>query len=325
MQAFFLLLLIIATGVLGYLWLEDMSFLDTLWLTITGVTTVGYGDIVPVTPGGRVFTLFLNIAGVGLFLYAVSNVTAFLIEGHLKNELGRRKTMRAIEKLSNHIIVCGAGRVGNEIIFRLRKEKVPFVVVESDPQKVAELSAEGVLCVEGDATSDAVLEQAGIHRAVGLVTSLPDDAANVFVTLTSKGLNPRIKVVARSNRPETEEKLLRAGADKVVSPSAIGGRRMAISILKPASVDFIETLMHDQDLEFELEEVTVSSKSSLVGKELRHSGIKQEASAMVVAIKRGEKIINNPPAHEKIQAGDLLIVIGTRSQMEKLERMVSGD
>ncbi|MHB1418137.1 MAG: potassium channel family protein [Bacillota bacterium] len=318
-----LLLVIITLGTVGYFYLEHLSFFQALWLTLASITTVGYGDLVPVTTGGKVFTIFIIIFGVGVFLYTLGSIVSIVVEGGLKNVWERKKLLKKIEKLNEHIIVCGAGRVGQEVVHRLKKEKVSFVVIEMNTQRVEALLRENILALEGDATDDQLLMLAGIERASGLVTSLPDDAHNVFVTLTSKGLNPGIKVVARANRPETEAKLVRAGADKVISPASIGGRRMAISILKPASVEFIDTLLSDHGMEFELEEVTIPHNSPLAGNSLKESRIKQEAGVMVVAIKRDDTMLHFPGADEILRPGDLLVTIGTRKQLEEFEKLTT--
>lgn len=230
---------------------------------------------------------------------------------------------KKISNLKDHIILCGAGRVGHHVISRLTTEKVPFVVIDKNEEIIERLKQEGILVINDDATKDEVLHKAGINKAKGLITALHGDADNVFVTLTSKQLNPDAKVVARADLAESKPKLLRAGADKVISPSVIGGRRMAISILKPVSVEFVETLIHKNDIEFELEEIITSDNSPLVGKTLKESKIKQYTGSMVIAIKRNEDIITNPDADNVIEKGDLLIAIGTRPQLAKLEKLAS--
>jgi len=319
----FLLVGIILTGTLALMYIEGWDFLQALWATMETVYAVGYGEYIPKSIEGKIVILFLMVVGIGIVAYGFGTIVSVIMEGQLKNIVGRRNMEKAIAKLENHIIVCGAGRVGTQIIQRLRKEGVPFVVIDQNEDLINGLIAEKVLAIQGDATEDEILQKVGIERARGLVTALPGDAANVFVTLTSKGLNPGISVVARAERFQSEEKLRRAGADKVIAPSVIGGRRMAISILKPVSVDFVETLMH-HGLEIEIEEIEISSQSPLVNKILKESGIKENTGSMVVAIQRDEQILSVPSAHEKIMAGDLLIVLGTRDQLGKLEKMAQG-
>lgn len=321
--ATFFLLLVILAGTTGYMLIEDYPFLQALWFTIITVTTVGYGVPEQLSVAGQIFTLVLIVVGAALVAYAFGTIVGVVMEGHLKNVVGRRAMEKRIVLLHDHIIVCGAGRVGSQVIQRLEKEKVPFVVIDSSEELIEELQGKGVLALHGDATEDELLIKAGIHRAKGLVSALAGDANNVFVTLTSKGLNPGITVVARAERYESEEKLLRAGADKVIAPSVIGGRRMAISILKPVSVDFVETVIYSKGMEIEIEEVPVMPACPLANVCLRDSKIKQSTGAMVVAIQRGDKFVSNPDAGEMILPNDLLIVLGTRQQLAELEKMAS--
>lgn len=261
--------------------------------------------------------------GVGVMLYFAGLMMAFIIEGQLAGAYGRKKMKKKIERLEDHIIVCGAGRVGRQVLYRLRKEGADCVVIEQQEDLVNELIEEGFLVIQSDATQDEALKSASIVRAKGLITALPEDSLNVFVTLTAKGLNPAIHVVARMDKLESENKLLRAGADKVISPAILGGWRMAMSILKPISVEYIETVIHDHSIEMEMEELRVESGSCLVGKTLSTSGIKQQTGAMILAILRNKQVISNPGAMEEILQGDLLIVFGLREQLHRLEEVAA--
>jgi voltage-gated potassium channel len=230
---------------------------------------------------------------------------------------------KKIVQLPDHIIVCGAGRVGRQVLDRLREEGATFVVVEQQEDLANQLIEEGFLVIHSDATHDETLKKARIDKAKGLITALPEDSLNVFVTLTAKGLNPGIQVVARMDQLETEKKLLRAGADKVISPATIGGWRMAMSILKPMSVEYIETVIHDHNITMDVEELRINQESCLVGKTLANSGIKQQTGAMVMAILRDSQVISNPNAEEVILQGDLLIVFGLREQLHRLEEVAA--
>lgn len=230
---------------------------------------------------------------------------------------------KKIEQLHDHIIVCGAGRVGRQVLYRLRKEGAKCVIIEQQEDLAIQFIEEGFLVIHSDATQDETLKKAGIDKAKGLIAALPEDALNVFVTLTAKGLNPGIHVVARMDQLESEKKLLRAGADKVISPAILGGWRMAMSILKPISVDYIETVIHDHNIEMEMEELRIDQGSCLVGKTLSSSGIKQQTGAMVLAILRDNLVISNPGAEEEILQGDVLIVIGLREQLRRLEEVAA--
>lgn len=315
------LIAMLVIGTTGFYFIEGYSFLDAFAVTLGLLTTtsIGYGTVIPASIPGKIFTLLLIVFGVSLVAYAFGTIVSLVLEGHLSNLMGRSKMKKKIANLTDHIILCGAGRVGKHVICRLMMEKVPFVVIDKNEETIKNLMDNAVLVINDDAAKDEVLTEAGIHRAKGLITALPADADNVFVTLTAKELNPNIRVVARADIAESKPKLIRAGADKVISPSVIGGRRMAISILKPVSVEFVETLIHKRDLEFEIEEIITSAGAQLVGKTLQDSGIKQRTGTMIIAIKRNEDIITNPSANDVIEAGDLLIAIGTRPQLAKLE------
>jgi len=319
------LVVIVIIGTVGFCIIEGYSFLDSFAVTIALLTTtsVGYGSMIPLSIPGKIFTLVLIIVGVSMVAYAFGTIISLVLEGQIKNLMGRSKMHKKIAGLKDHVILCGAGRVGYHVISRLVMEKVPFVVIDKNEETTKKLMEEGVLFINNDATKDEVLVEAGIRRAKGLITALAGDADNVFVTLTAKELNHDIRIIARGDLAESKPKLIRAGADKVISPSVIGGRRMAISILKPVSVDFVETLIHKKDFEFEIEEIITSGSSPLIGKSLQESQVKQQTGAMIVAIKRKEDIISNPGAAEVIVTGDLLIAIGTRTQLAKLEQLAS--
>lgn len=320
---FLALLFTLFIGTVGLVATEHLSFAQAFYLTVETITTVGYGDIKVQSTAGHIFLVFLMLGGVGVMLYFTGLLMAFLIEGQLADVYGRRKMNKQIQQLHDHIIVCGAGRVGRQVLYRLRKEGAACLVIEQREERVKELLEDGFLVLQSDATQDETLKKAGIDRAKGLITALPEDAMNVFVTLTSKGLNPSIQVVARMDKLESEKKLLRAGADKVISPAILGGWRMAMSILKPISVDYIETVIHDHNIEMEIEEFSVEKESCLVGKTLASSGIKQQTGVMVLAILRNNQVISNPNAMEEIIQDDLLIVLGLKEQLQRLEEVAA--
>lgn len=322
-HAFSALLVTLIVGTVGLILTEHLSLAQAIYLTVQTVTTVGYGDIEVHSNSGHVFLVLLMLGGVGVMLYFAGLMMAFLIEGQLAGMYGRRKMNKKIVQLQDHIIVCGAGRVGRQVLYRLRKEGAPCVVIEQQEDLANQFIEEGFLVIHSDATLDETLKKARIDKAKGLITALPEDSLNVFVTLTAKGLNPGIHVVARMDQLESEKKLVRAGADKVISPAILGGRRMAMSILKPISVDYIDTVIHDHNIEMEMVELRVNQSSCLVGKTLANSGIKQQTGAMVMAILRENQVISNPDAEEVILQGDLLIVFGLREQLHRLEEVAA--
>ncbi|MBP2656650.1 MAG: TrkA-N domain protein [Firmicutes bacterium] len=297
--------------------LEDLSFYDATYFAVVTIATVGFGDIVPKTPAGRMFTCLFIIVGVGMAYYTFTLVISMSIEGRLKDFFGRKGMERRIASLDNHIIVCGAGKVGGNVIERLQDEGQAFVVVEKDLLLYEQLCEEKVLTIHGDATLDEMLLQAGVKRAKGLITALSHDADNVYVTLTGKSLNPEMTIVARADRAEAEEKLRRAGATTVIFPSVMGGRQMVSAMIKPVIMDFVENLFYNQELHMDIAEVT----SPLVGKNFIENDIKGRFDSIVVAIKRDNKLITNPPGTQVISAGDIMIVLGQRATLSKLNEV----
>ncbi len=310
----------ILIGTVGFALIERISFFDSLWMTMVSLLTVGYGDLYPTTIEGKTFALIIIPIGIGLVAYALGVMAAGIIEGSFSISVRRKRMEQAIAKLQGHIIVCGWGRVGQQVVEQLLQAGKSVVVIECEQDRITDLPKE-LFYIIGNATEDQILYKAGIERAAGLVATLPADADNVFITLTAKGLNPSIKVVSRVERPESEEKLRRAGADKVINPSNISGRRMALSILKPGSIDYVDTILQSANAAFEVEEITLSPDSPLVGQTLSESSIRQEYGVTIAAIKRGERIISNPLSSEKLAMGDELIVFGTPEQLGRFEKV----
>jgi len=316
---------ILAVGIAGFMALEGLSFNDATYLAVATISTVGYGDIVPKTHAGRLFTCVFIIVGVGMAYYTFSLVISMSIEGRLKDFLGRRGMDRRIASLNNHIIVCGAGKVGGNVIERLQYEGQAFVVIEKDPLVYEQLYEQKVLTIHGDSTLDEVLLSAGVKRAKGLITALSHDADNVYVTLTGKSLNPEMMIVARADRKEAEGKLRSAGATTVIFPSVMGGRQMVSAMTKPVIMDFVENLFYSQELHMDIAEITIDATSTLVGKNFIDSDIKGRFDAIVVAIKRGDILMTNPGATEVLWAGDIMIVLGQRTPLSKLHSWASAE
>lgn len=315
---------ILLTGTAGYMLFEDFGFWNSLYLTSMTITTVGYGDIVPVHPFGKTFTVFLSFTGVGFVLYTFSRLAESMIEGGLRNILERGKMNRKVAQLRNHYIVCGYGRIGKVICQILKENKRPFVVIEKDDDELRNIEADGFLELAGEASDDEMLVKAGIKNALGLIAVVSSDADNVFITLTARGLNPGLFILARSSGVSgSDTKLMRAGASKVISPYYIGARRMAQLIVRPTVIDFIDLTMYAGELGLRMEEMRVSKKASFANKKLMDSGIRQEYDIIVVAIKReGEEMIFNPRPDSMILPGDIMIVLGDHNQITTLEKEI---
>ena len=311
---------LMALGTAGYMVLEELPWKDALYLTVTTMSTVGYGDIVPKTSEGRIFTMFLIVGGVGGSLYVLTQLFQAIVQGELKNILGRRGMLRKIENLTGHVIVCGAGRVGDVVIERLLQEGQPFVVLDRNEAICQNLSEQGILTMQGDATLDAVMLAAGVKQAKGVIAALPHDADNVYVTLTARSVNldPAFSIVARADRPEAVDKLKRAGATTVVSPETMGGRQMATAMTKPAIVDLMDNVFYNQEIHLDIAEVRVWPDSDLIGSSLAVCGIKQEYDSLIVGIQREGKLMTHIAATEVIREGDVLLVIGLRDNLKKL-------
>ena len=313
---------VISFGTLGYSMLEGWSLFDSFYMTITTLTTVGYMEVHPLSNIGRLFTTFLILSGAGSMLYSLSVGARVVLEGEIRDILGRRKLSKKIEKLENHYIICGYGRMGRIICREMTQHGAPFVIIEKTPEVFAAIEKD-FLSLQGDSTQDAALKEAGIERASGLISVLSTDADNLYVVLSARGLNPKLRIVARASDEGAEQKLFRAGADHVVSPYFIGGLRIAHTILKPAVVDFIEFATKSGNIELQMEEIRVKETSHIINKALDECGIRKEMGIIIVAIKResGEMEFN-PKSTSVIKRGDTLVAMGETRQLKALEDLV---
>ncbi len=317
------LVAIVAIGVVGYMVIEGWSFLDAIYMTITTITTVGFREVHPLSDAGRIFSIFIIIGGVGGALYVLTNIVGYILEGQFGITMGRRRMKTKIARLKNHFILCGYGRVGQEIAQVFSEEGIPFVIIDNDEETVAKAEEAGYICLHADATGDETLKEAGIKRARGLVATVGSDATNTYIALSARGMRPDLFIEARSSGVEAEDKLNRAGADRVISPHAIGGRRMAMLALRPAVVDFIDTVTYGRGRELQLENADVGSGSSLIGKTMQEA--RRQAGITILAMRKSSgKLIANPPEEELIEDGDRLIVIGTKKHLAALESIFEG-
>lgn len=319
LQIIFALVVVIAIGVVGYRLIEGWSLLDSLFMTITTISTVGYKEVHELSQAGQIFTIILIVTGVGVLFYGVTTIVQYVIEGNLENILGRRRMKEKISKLKGHIIVCGFGRVGKEVARVFQEEGVDFVVIDNSKDAVAEAAASGYLYIEGNASSDEVLKEAGILHARGLVAAAGSDADNVFITLSARGLRPDIFITARASAHESEFKLRRAGADRTIYPHVLGGRRLAMLTLRPLVVDFVDTALESRGKELVLENIGVGPGSPVIGKTCKE-GQRCGNGAVILAVRKKDgRLFTSISDEMMLELGDQLIVIGNREQLRDLE------
>ncbi len=308
-------------GTVGYIVL-GFSLLDALYQTVTTVTTVGFREVQPLTTAGKVFTIVLIIVGVGTALYTLGVIIETLLEGQLPEVFGRRRMERRISGMRDQVVVCGWGRVGRAIARDLAAMGAHTVVVDKDAIRLENVPFPTVL---GDATDDEVLDRAGVRRARALVAALDTDAGNLFVTLSARALRPDLFIVARVRLEENEDKLRRAGADRVVNPQSIGGARMAAFVLQPYVTEFVDVVMHDRGIEFRLEEIPVPERSPVESCSIRDAHIRDRTGALVLALRGDDgSFTTNPPPETVIHSGQVIIAIGTPGDLEKLQHLVTG-
>ncbi len=318
------LLAVVFIGTVGYRILGggEWSTMDALYMTVITIASVGYGETHPLTEPGRIFTIFLIFAGCSVLIYAISTITAFIVEGELNIILRKRKIMKKIELLSNHFIICGADYTGRFAVEELQKCGYDFVVVEKDLDRAENLEKSGMLVVCGDATRDQVLISAGILNASGLITTLHSDAENLLVTFTAKRLNSKLRVISRTVEEESDQKLRQAGADGVVSPNRIGGLRMASELMRPAVVSFLDVMLRDTDKNIRVSEITLSESSKKNGISIAESGLTNVEGAGLMAIRVNEKWVYNPASSTVLQAGMVLIMMGDVKIIDILRRQM---
>src|SRR5215217_1230083 len=311
----------ITLGTVVFHLLEGWSILDSLYVTTQTLTTVGFGDLAPSTPGGRAFAIVFMMAGVGVVLYALTTTVQAIVHSELFSTYGHSRKM---SNMRDHFIICGAGRVGSHLLRSLTATNETFLVIESDSAKVEALVDIGIPVLARDATLEESLREAGVERARGLAACLPDDADNVYVVLTARDLNPNLHIVARAAEEQAESKLLRAGANRVVAPTIIGGHRMAMALTKPAVGDFLDSVTANH-LELGFEQLEVDPVSSLVGRKLSETVIRSELNIVIVSIRRDDgQIIFNPDGGTKVEAGDMLIGIGNAESLARLNALARG-
>jgi voltage-gated potassium channel len=315
-----LLLLVMAIGTTGYHIIEGWSWFDGFYMVVTTLTTIGYQEVHPLSHTGRVFNIFVILAGVSLLLLGVGSLSQALLEFELQSFFGRRRMQREIGRLEGHYIICGMGRVGRSVARELARKPAPFVIIENSENKLQHYGAENWLVVTGDATQETTLQQAQIEHARGLIAATTTDATNLYIVLTARGLNPHLKIIARASEDNAEKHLLTAGADSVVSPYSFAGQRIAQSLLRPHVVSFLDTATTHLGMDLEIGEIQVKPQSIFAGKTIESSRIRQDRGVIILAIKRHEGMRFNPAPDERIQPDDFLIAMGEPAQLRQLEQ-----
>jgi voltage-gated potassium channel len=314
----------LSIGTVGFTLIDGYPPFDAFYMSLTTMTTVGYGEIHPLSHAGRVFNSFLIAFGVTTIFIAIGAMTQTIVELEFGDAIGKRRNKRMIDNLKDHYIICGFGRVGRGAANELRHAGVPFVVVDIDADRVERAMLAGMLAVAADSTQDETLRLVGIERARGLVAALATDADNLFVLLSAKGLNPQIYVATRAAEEGAEAKMRRAGADAVFAPYAMTGHRLAQSLLRPHVVQFLDFTTKDVGEDIAIEQVRVSATSEMVSKTIKEMQLRKEVGVIVMAIrKESGEMVFNPPAETAVQGGDYLIVMGRPGNLRTLETLLA--
>jgi voltage-gated potassium channel len=306
-------------GMAGFHFIEGWTWFDGFYMVITTFSTIGYQEVHPLSHTGRIFNVALILAGVSLVFLGIGSLTQALLEFSLRKFFGRRKMEREIDRLSDHYIICGAGRVGRSAARELSRKPAPFVILEQNEAKAGRLPNDWLTLI-GDATQEQTLRQSHIERARGLVAATTTDATNLYIVLTARGLNPQLTIIARASEEGAEKHLLKAGADSVVSPYNFAGQRIAQSFLRPHVVSFLDTATTHLGMDLEIGEIQVHANSEFAGKTVGSSRIRQERGVIILAIKRDDGMRFNPAPDDLIQPGDCLIAMGQPAQLRQLEQ-----
>ena len=318
-----LLFAVVIVGTIGYRLIESWSFLDSLYMVIITLFTVGFQEVHALSPFGKVFTIVIIVAGVGVAVYAGTQLVEIIIEGEILGYGRRRKMDKKIKDMKNHYIICGYGRTGHQVGAEFDAARVPYVVVDQKQEIEEQLGPRDIPYIVGDITSDDNLVEAGIKSARGLIAAADSDVANLYVTLSARVLNPSLYIVARASEIESENKLMMAGANRVIAPYFISGKRMAALATRPVTSDFLDMVMHGESLEFSLNEVTIPDNSPLINKTISEAEIRHKSGALVLAIRRADGSFDlQPDSSSIIEKGDTFVVIGTQEQAVELDKML---
>lgn len=325
LRAFIALGALLAIGVAGYRWIENLSWIDALYMAVITLSTVGFGEVHTFSPAGRLFAISLIIGGGGVAAYSLMVAAEYFLSGEWQTYWAQRRQKRMLTQLRDHVIVCGFGRVGRFVAQELRAEGVAFVIIDQDQERLAIAQRYNYLALPGNAANEHLLHEAGIARARALVAAVNSDAENVYITLTARGLRPDLLIVARANYEESESKLVRAGANRTLLPYRLSGRRMVTMIVRPEVADFLDEVAHASDMEFVLEQISIAPHSPLVGKTIHQAHHLLQLDLAFLACKYPGGAINTRPSPETILlANTQIITLGTREQLKTLMKMAEG-
>lgn len=315
-----LLFILLLSGTIGFMTIEKMGFWDALYMTVITISTVGFREVKELSHYGRIFTMFLILTGVGVLFYALGTSIEYFLGDFFEKEIQERRNRRMISRLKDHFIICGYGRVGEQVALEMRRLGVPFLIIEKNEERAEKAQKEGFLVLKGSATDEETLIEAGLKKAKGLAAVVGNDADNVFIVLTARSLSSEIFIVARSNTLEDESKLYRAGANRVLSPAVFGGRRIASLLTKPRVSEYIDALSFGENLEFQVEEYEIPESSPLAGKTLGESKVRDLTGAVVIAVSSPDGTVETiPRAKTPVEAKSKVIVLGTSEQLERFE------
>jgi voltage-gated potassium channel len=316
------LLILLFVGTVGYMLLEDWNFLDSLYMSVIVLTTVGFGEVHPLGVAGERFTIFYVVAGVSMAALILSSMTAAITSGSIREFMRGRKMDNRISNLKGHYVICGYGGVGAELVRSFSASHHDFVIIEQDPVRCEEARESGLLVLEGNATHEDVLLRSGVKQAQGLLSTLDNDADNLYVVLTVRDMNPDIHIITKGIEPHAEKKLLQAGADKVVSPSLIGGRRMATMVLQPAVIDFLDAFVGSSETKFRMVQIEIPPHAPCVDHRLRDTDLRAKTNGiLIMSVKKPVTgVLTVPTADTLLEAGDELVVLGTEDQIVSMRK-----
>jgi voltage-gated potassium channel len=323
LPAILVILSVILFGIMVYTLVEKWTLLEAVYMVITTLFAVGFQEMHPLSPIGRICTIFIIVGGVGSAIYAAGQAVEIIVEGEMSGYQKRKRMEKIIREMEDHFIICGFGRVGHQVAQVFEASRIPFVVIDSKKETLEELEPKGFAGIVGDATNDSVLMAAGIRGAKGLVACSDSDVANVYVTLSARVLNPKLHIVARAGVHDTEKKLIMAGANKVISPYFISGIRMAALATRPVTSDFLDLVTHGGQVDFSIYDVTIPENSPLIQKSVGEAEITKTSGALVLAVRKTNAAFElQPNAVSRFEQGDAIIALGTQEQFEVLEKMV---